>query len=84
MEQLTFDCSILEEDPLVEGDHYPGDLLTSVIQAGTFLVSRPEWLERLLGLAERAVDRLGTDDEELRREVASFIGRQRPERPQVL
>jgi CDI immunity proteins len=74
---------ILEVDAMAEGDYYVGDLLTSVIHADSFLVSRPEWLERLLRVAEKALDRSGADDEQLRCELYWFISRHRPDREQV-
>jgi hypothetical protein len=74
---------ILEEDPLAEGDYFSGDLLMSVIRADSFLVSRPELLERLLGVVEKALDRFGADDEQLRCDLTWFISRHRPDRQQI-
>jgi hypothetical protein len=74
---------ILEKDAFAEGDYYAGDLLTSAIHADSFLVSRPEWLERLLRVVERALDRSVADDEQLRCELTTFISRHRPNRQQV-
>jgi len=66
---------ILENDPLAEGDHYPGDLLMSVIQAESFVASSPDLLRRVLGLADRAMARVGDDrvDEYVGRELTGFI-----------
>jgi tetratricopeptide (TPR) repeat protein len=70
---------MLEKDPMAEGDNFPGDLLTSVVHAGSFLVSHPEWLERVLRITENALNRTDTIDEDLRCELAGFIKRYRPE-----
>jgi hypothetical protein len=69
---------LLEADPLAEGDYYPGDLLMSVVGTVPYAGSSPGLLQRLLGVVDRAVVRLGEDDEDLRRQLARFSGRHRP------
>jgi hypothetical protein len=73
--------SILERDPLAEGDCYPGDLLLSVISVEAFLASHSDWLERLVDVAGIAVSRLGEEDADLRSEVVGFATRHRPGHP---
>src|SRR5262245_23006668 len=46
----------LEEDPLVEGDYYPGDLLISLLRAESgFWRSHPEMCKRMMEIAKRAM-----------------------------
>ena len=45
--------NVLEDDPLTEGDSYPGDLLVSVVRAEPFVASSPGLLRRLLGVVGR-------------------------------
>jgi hypothetical protein len=68
---------VLERDPLADGDFYDGDLLMSVIRAGSFVASSPDWLQRRLNVADQALVLLGTDDDDLRVELTEFIGRHR-------
>lgn len=45
---------ILEEDPLVQGRYFPGDLLSSVVRATSYLAANQVLLPRLVKLVERA------------------------------
>jgi hypothetical protein len=69
--------SLLERDPLAEGDYYPGDLLLCVIGVESFLASHPTSLDRLVDLAEIALSRLSEEDADLRSELAGFVARHR-------
>jgi hypothetical protein len=57
----------LEENPLAEGDFYPGDLLKNVLGVSReFWMHRPELHRRIKAIAERAstrLDSLDTSDE---------------------
>ncbi len=69
--------AVLERDPLAEGDYYPGDLLASVIGAAEWLRAHPEWLARVVRVAERASARLKESDIGLRERLADFLARVR-------
>jgi hypothetical protein len=73
--------SLLEREPLAEGDYYPGDLLLSVIGVESFLVSHPTSLDRLLDVSEIVVSRLGEEDADLRSELVGFVARHRQGEP---
>jgi contact-dependent growth inhibition (CDI) system CdiI-like immunity protein len=64
---------VLEREPLAEGDFYPGDLLSSVIQAESWLVGRPALASRVIAVARRVLAEAGGVDPELRGRVAEFI-----------
>jgi CDI immunity proteins len=52
---LALEC--LHDDPFAEGDFYPCDLLVSVLRSDAkFWQTRPELRERLVALAERAIE----------------------------
>lgn len=74
--------TILERDPLAEGDHYPGDLLMSLVRAESFVATSPELLERLLDVVDQAMVRLGEEDDELRIDLIELIARHRRGRVQ--
>jgi hypothetical protein len=61
----------LEQDPLAEGDFYPGDLLAAVLRVpGTYWQSRPSEAARLRTIADSAdLDEL---DPETRSEIVAF------------
>ncbi len=65
---------LLEDDPLVEGDYFPGDLLISVVRVDPFVAS-PQQLGRLRGVADRALSRLVGKNEDLRKTLADFLTR---------
>jgi len=65
--------AILEQEPLAEGDYYPGDLLASVIGAVEWLQAQPEWLLRVVQVAERAVRALRQREGELRSRLVDFL-----------
>ena len=75
---------ILEHDPLVEGDYYPGDLLVSLVSPESFVASSPELLKRLLDVVDRAIVRLGDEGNGLRSDLIEFIHRHRPTKVQIL
>jgi hypothetical protein len=50
---------VLEGNPLVQGDLYPGDLLGRVFRNARWLKARPEIMSRLATIAERALKELG-------------------------
>jgi contact-dependent growth inhibition (CDI) system CdiI-like immunity protein len=58
---------VLVVDPLVQGDLYPGDLLTTVLR-----VERPYWLGHLDGL--RVVEEIAADLDQLDEPVSSGAG----------
>ncbi len=63
----------LERDPLAEGDYYPGDLLVSVIGAAEWLQAHPEWLARVIRVAERALTGLDEAENYVRVRLAEFL-----------
>lgn len=64
----------LEREPLAEGDSYPGDLLSSVIGVSEWLKSNPDWLTRVIRVAERASAGLTNDDDtDLRERLRAFL-----------
>jgi hypothetical protein len=70
--------AILEREPLVEGNYYPGDLLANVIGAVEWLQSNPEWLARVIRVTERALADLEEETyRDLRQELAGFLARVR-------
>jgi hypothetical protein len=61
----------LEEDPLAEGDFYPGDLLAAVVRLpGDYWRSHPELMERVRGVIAAVPP--GAADEDLLGDIASF------------
>ena len=80
---LPLAIKILKDDPLAEGDYYPGDLLMSVIGVESFVVSSPDLLRSVLDLADQAMARAADHDETVRREFADFIMRNGPAQPQL-
>jgi hypothetical protein len=69
--------AILERQPLAEGDFYPGDLLSSVVSAETWLACQPKLAFRVLHVAQRVVAEPGEVDPELLNRLATFIDRVR-------
>ena len=55
---LPFALSHLERDPLVETSSQRGDLLSAVLDAEVFWISRPEPRDRIRALIEQALVRL--------------------------
>jgi hypothetical protein len=68
---------ILERQPLAEGDFYPGDLLSSVVGAESWLACQPTLAYRVLAVAKRVVAEPGEVDPALRNRLATFIERVR-------
>jgi len=64
---------LLERDPMAEGDYYPGDLLTMVVRAESFVSTSPEYLGRLVGVIEQALPQVRDEDQMLRRELRGFL-----------
>src|SRR5438046_2491656 len=50
--------AVLEREPLVDGDFYPGDLLANAIACNEWLQLHPELLARVVTVAGRAVTEL--------------------------
>lgn len=54
-------AAVLEANPLAEGDHYPGDLLSAILQSDRSpLRERPELLQRIIAVTFQ-VEKLITD-----------------------
>ena len=69
--------SRLERDPLIEGDFYPGDLLSAVLRvAESFWDSNPALRERLLPVAKLARDR--SDESDVCGLCSAFVSRWTP------
>jgi hypothetical protein len=49
--------AILEDNPLIEGDLYPGDLLTALIRERNYAALEP-WTQRLLPICRAAAERM--------------------------
>ena len=64
----------LEENPLSEGDFYPGDLLQNVIRCRDWMALHPEIRERLVKVVNRAIPELKSEEEELRLLFVDFLG----------
>lgn len=55
----------LEEEPLVEGDFYPGDLLCNVLSLpSSFWAENPELKTRVAAVAARAIGRIEGDHDQ--------------------
>jgi hypothetical protein len=67
----------LEQDPLAQGDYYPGDLLANVIDACEWLQANQVWLPRVIRVTERGLAELEEDDTELQQRLGSFLARAR-------
>ena len=71
---LPIALSILESDPMAEGDLFPGDLLSSVMRvAESFWLSNPALRDRALLVAAAGRDR--TDDDKIRDDCSRFVAR---------
>jgi hypothetical protein len=57
---VPFALAHLERDPLVGTSYFRGDLLSAVLHAAAFWVSRPEPRERIRAVVERALATLAT------------------------
>lgn len=71
----------LEQDPLLEGDFYPGDVLVAVLKAAeAYWRANPEQLARLERVitAARDLGALDDPDDLLKRRVREFYQRIRP------
>jgi hypothetical protein len=76
---LPLALGYLDGDPLVEGDLYPGDLLSAVLQVpAEFWADHPAQLSRMRAVAERAVAALASPadpvDAELLARAQAFRG----------
>ena len=61
---IVFD--VLRKDPLAEGMHYPGDLLSATIRADPgFYREHPAAGVEIQEIAQRAIDALGKEDEDV-------------------
>ena len=73
---LPLALNVLEDDPLAEGDFYPGDLLNSVLNINpTFWDQHPELRQRMATIAvaaEANVQEIDEVDEDLKRNIALF------------
>ena len=71
----------LEENPVAEGDYYPGDLLVSVTCAAEWLKANPAWLARVIRVIEQALSQLELDADDavgdLRQRLADFLASSR-------
>jgi hypothetical protein len=57
----------LEEEPLAEGDFYPGDLLTAVLRTDeSFWAKHPECLNRARQIVRRVKDRAPSIEQPVR------------------
>jgi hypothetical protein len=64
----------LEDDPLVAGDFYPGDLLQAVVRAGEgFWADHPDSLQRVRKVLRRVKDLLPSLDEIDRQTVREVL-----------
>lgn len=76
---LPLALTILERDPLAEGDLYPGDLLCVVARAADtpLLLDEPHLAERLRSLLEQALAELSEADvhAEVEGEIHAALGR---------
>jgi len=54
---------VLEEEPLAEGDFYPGDLLCNVLRAGSeYYDAHPEYRPTAKSLLDRALEIVEEDE----------------------
>ena len=67
--------AVLEREPLAEGDFYPGDLLSSVIGAVSWLEGQPALAQRVASAVRSLFTETNSVDAELRRRLAEFLGR---------
>lgn len=70
--------SVLERNPLAEGDNYPGDLLNAVtIADSSFFERSPLIVDRVTVVAKMAIDQLdsSTDDSHLIQNFQRFINK---------
>jgi hypothetical protein len=63
---------ILEREPLIDAEYFPGDLLASVIECADWLRSQPELVRRVVAVSRRAVTCLDAT-EELRERLERFV-----------
>lgn len=70
----------LEEDPLLEGDYYPGDLLANLVRLPiAFWSANREFLNRIIAIAKRAESELlavvgeQQTNQQLLKEVYAFL-----------
>jgi hypothetical protein len=64
----------LEEDPLAEGDFYPGDLLQAVLRAGdTFWAAHPDSFQRVHKIVKRVKHLLASLDDTDRPSVLKVL-----------
>lgn len=68
---------VLENEPLAEGDYYPGDLLANVIECDEWLHTQPDFLRRALAVAERALADLGGEESVLQIRLERFLNKHR-------
>jgi CDI immunity proteins len=68
---------VLERKPLAEGDFYPGDLLSTVVGADSWLMGQPELASRVVAVARLVLADPGDAEPELLGRVAAFMERAR-------
>lgn len=64
---------MLEQDPLAEGDYFPGDLLQNVVLATEFLQQHPTLKARALEVTRRALADARLRLPEVRRALDTFV-----------
>jgi hypothetical protein len=70
---------VLEQQPLAEGDFYPGDLLSSVVGAESWLSGQTALADRVVAVVCRVLAESDAVEPELRGRLAEFIRRVRAE-----
>jgi hypothetical protein len=68
--------AVLAENPLAEGDFYPGDLLSSVIAVDReYWAAHPAQRDAAVAIARRALVNADGDLTRLMEDVAAFVGK---------
>ena len=67
--------NILETEPLAEGDYYPGDLLSNVVENYDWLLIHPDWMRRIRTVSQQAQDLLIDKYSEPFNKLAHFLTR---------
>lgn len=70
---LPLALEVLEQEPLAEGDFYPGDLLANVVSAKSWLAGQPALASRLVAVVRRVLVGNGMVDSQLRTRLTEFI-----------
>jgi CDI immunity proteins len=64
--------SVLEKEPLAEGDFYPGDLLASVVRNRSWLEKHPNFAETVAAIARKAL--IGPVEADLSDLLTRYLG----------